>query len=762
MASAILILLWIKSEVSTDRFYAKADRIYLLYHRAKVNGQLKAFEQTPEVLAPALQQYFPEVEKTARVINVTFLVSAAEKHFNSRGAFTDSGFLSIFNLPLLSGDVVQSLNSRYNIVLTEKMAKKLFGNESALGKTVRIDSNANFKVSAVLKDLPSNSSFDFDYLLPWSFLTDLGWEDVNWTNNYAYTYILLRPGASQSDFDARVKNIVIDHSKGSAVESKSEIFSQPLKRTYLYSKDENGKLVTGRIVMVRLFSVIAAFILLIACINFMNLSTARSEKRAKEVGIRKVSGAYRSTLVAQFIGESTMISGMAFIMALILVQLVLPAFNELVGKILKIDYASPLFWLFSLAFILFTGLTAGSYPALYLSSFSPAKVLKGTFKRANALVAPRKILVILQFTFAIILIISTIIVKDQIDYVQQRDAGYNRNNLVYTFIQGDASKHYSLIKNELLSSGTAIAATRSANPITRKWGDDWGYQWQGSKEADIHTVFTELGSDADFVKTVGVKLLQGRDIDIYKYPADSASVLLNESAVKIMRLDNPVGQIIRRKGYPDQWHVVGVVKDFILESPFESVVNPMMIKGPSYFFQVMHFKLNPANTTSANLAKAEAIFKKYNPQYPFEYVFADESYARKFEEVKRTGSLSFLFAGLTILISCLGLFGLATYMAENRIKEIGVRKVLGAGVTNIAMLLSADFLRLVLIAFLIASPVAWYAMDTWLKNYTYRINIQWWVFVAAGLLSILIAIVTISYQAIRAALSNPVKSLRTE
>ena len=464
----------------------------------------------------------------------------------------------------------------------------------------------------------------------------------------------------------------------------------------------------------------------------------------------------------QFIGESTMISGIAFIIAHILVQLVLPAFNELVGKTLRVDYDSPLFWIFSLAFILFTGLTAGSYPALYLSSFSPAKVLKGTFKRANALVAPRKILVILQFTFAIILIISTIIVKDQIDYVQQRDAGYNRNNLVYTFMQGDASKHYSLIKNELLSSGAAIAATRSANPITRKWNDSWGYEWQGSTETDNHTVFVELGSDADFVKTVGVKLLQGRDIDIYKYPADSAAVLLNESAVKIMRMNNPVGQIIRRKGYPDQWHVVGVVKDFILESPFESVVNPMMIKGPSYFFQVMHFKLNPANTTSVNLAKAEAIFKKYNPQYPFEYVFADESYARKFEEVKRTGSLSFLFAGLTILISCLGLFGLATYMAENRIKEIGVRKVLGAGVTNIAMLLSTDFLRLVLIAFLIASPVAWYAMDSWLKNYTYRIDIQWWVFAAAGLLSILIAVVTISYQAIRAALSNPVKSLRTE
>lgn len=756
MASALLILLWVQNELSTDRFYSKTERLYKMYNREKFDGQLHSWNSTPKVLAPALKKDYPDVEDATRYNNITFLVSNGDKHLNVRGAFTDSSFLNMFSFPLLKGNVHQALNKSYSIVLTQKLAKKLFGDEDAMGKTVRIDSSENFTVSAVLKDLPNNTSFDFEYLLPWGFMDKLGWNDGNWGNNSVSTFVLLKPNASQSAFDKKVENITRNHSK-----ETTQVFTQPVSRLHLYSKDENGKLVGGQIEMVNLFIIIAIFILLIACINFMNLSTAQSEKRAKEVGIRKVAGAYRKGLIAQFIGESTVISFIAFIIAVLLVQFSLQPFNDLTGKILFIDYSNPFFWLFGMLFILFTGLIAGSYPAFYLSSFTPVKVLKGTFKKTNALFTPRKVLVVLQFSFAIILIISTIIVEHQIKFVQNREAGYNRNNLVYTFVQGDADKNYQLIKQELVSSGAATSVSRSVNPITQRWNDSWGFSWNGSTEADAKTDFVRMGSDADFVKTIGVKLLKGRDIDIYNYPTDSTAVLLNESAVKAMRFTNPIGQTL--KNFDKEFHVVGVIKDFILESPFEKTINPIIVFGPSVdFFQVIHFKLNPANADMENIAKAESVFKKYNPQQPFEYIFADESYAKKFKAQERSGKLSGLFAALTIFISCLGLFGLATYMAESRIKEIGVRKVLGASVGGITTLLSKDFLKLVLLAFIIASPVAWYVMDKWLQSYTYRVNIEWWIFASAGLLSMLVAFATVGYQAIKAAMANPVKSLRTE
>ena len=756
MASAILILLWIQNELSYDRFYKKSDRLYSMYNRDKFNGEMWAWNSTPKVMAPTIKHDYPEVEDAVRYNDITFLTTVGEKKFNIRGAFVDSGFLSMFDFPLISGNVKQSLAGNYNIVLTQKTAKKLFGNEDPMGKTVLIDSNANFTVSAVLKDLPNNTKFDFEYLLPWAFMNKLGWDDNYWGNNSVTTYVTLKPGTSHEAFDKKVKDITTSHSKES-----EKVFSYPVSRQHLYSKNENGNLVDGQIETVRLFAIIAGFILLIACINFMNLSTARSEKRAKEVGIRKVAGAMKGSLIAQFIGESVLISALAFIFAIIAVQCSLGGFNQLVGKELSINYGNPFFWLFAVGFILFTGFIAGSYPAFYLSSFTPVKVLKGTFKKMNALVTPRKVLVVLQFTFAIILIISTIIVQHQIKFAQNRDAGYNRNNLVYTFMQGDADKHYLAIKNDVIKSGAVVSVTRSANPITQRWSDSWGFTWEGSTETDKKLDFTRLGSDADFIKTTGVTLKEGRDIDIYNYPTDSTAVLLNESAVAAMHLKNPIGQEIR--GGDFKMHVIGIIKDFILESPFEKKVNPMMVNGPNgNYFQVMHMKLNAANPTADNLAKLEKIFRQYNPQYPFESVFADESYARKFKSQQRTGMLATLFAGLTIFISCLGLFGLATYMAENRIKEIGVRKVLGASVFSITSLLSRDFLILVCTSLLIASPVAWWAMDKWLENYTYHISIEWWVFAIAGALSILIALATVSYQAIKAAVANPVKSLRTE
>ncbi len=759
MASAILILLWIQNEVSHDRFHEKDARLYTLNNRDRFNGELWAWNSTPNILGPTVKANYPDVEDVVRVNGVGLLFSYNETRMNVQGSFTDTGFLNMFSFPLLKGSATTALNGIYNIVVTEKLAKKLFGNEEPMGKIVRIDSVDQFTVTGVLKDLPNNTAFNFEYLLPWSYQTKLGWTDSSWGNNSVQTFVLLKPNVSQAAFDEKIKNITIDHTSGEG-KSATQVFTYPFRDAWLYGKSENGKYVGGRIEMVRLFAIIAAFILLIACINFMNLSTARSEKRAKEVGIRKVVGAPKAMLVGQFLGESILLSFLAGVLALIIVQISLSGFNTLVEKDLLIPYGSPIFWLLALLFILLTGIVAGSYPAFFLSAYKPIKVLKGTFKAAHALVTPRKILVVLQFTFAIVLIICTIIITRQINHAQKRDVGYDRNQLVYLHIQGGIDKHYDVIKNELLSSGAAVAVTKSMSPITQRWSDSWGFSWEGSTQEDRKADFIRMASDADFEKTMGVKIIEGRDINIKEYPADSTAVLLNETAVKAMRFKNPVGQVIREDG-GRTWHVVGVLKDFIFESPFHKV-EKLMVNGPAAWFNVVHFKLNPANSVAENLKRAESVFKKYNPDYPFDYRFVDEAYAKKFDSQKRTGKLAALFAGLTIFISCLGLFGLAAYMAQNRIKEIGVRRVLGASVNNITTLLSKDFLKLVVISLFIASPLAWWAMTAWLKDFEYRVDIEWWVFAAAGITSIFIALVTVGYQAIRAALSNPVKNLRTE
>jgi putative ABC transport system permease protein len=761
MASAILILLWIQNEMSHDKFHAKVDRIYTANNRDKVNGEVWAWSTTPKILGPSIKlAYGSDVEDVVRVNFANFLFTVGDKHLNVQGNFVDSGFLNVFSFPLLKGDASRALRGNYNIIITEKLAKNLFGNEEAMGKIIRVDSVDNFTVAGVLKDLPNNTAFKFQYLLPWSYLKKINQDDDFWGNNSIQTYILLKPGISQPSFDNKIKNITIDHSANTKNPSTTQVFTQLFGDQWLYSKSENGKYVGGRIEQVKLFGIIAAFILLIACINFMNLSTARSEKRAKEVGIRKVIGAQKRWLILQFIGESILLAFLAGLLAILIVELSLGAYNKLVGKELYINFGNIYFWLAAIGFILLTGLLAGSYPAFYLSSYQPVKVLKGTFKSSHALVTPRRVLVVLQFTFAIILIISTIVVLHQIKFAQGRDSGYNKDRLVYTFIQGENAKHYDQIKNELLTGGAAVAVTKSMSPITQRYSDSWGYSWPGSKPGDDKIDFVRFSSDADFVKTMGVKLVDGRDIDIKNFPADSTAVLLNETAVNIMRLKDPIGTIIKEDG-GDQWRVIGVIKDFVFESPYQKI-QQLMVTGPKSWFNVIHYKLNPALATDKALQLAKNVFNKYNPQYGFDYHFVDDDYAQKFEQEKRTGTLAGLFAGLTIFISCLGLFGLATYMAENRIKEIGVRKVLGASITSITTLLSKDFLKLVTISFLIASPIAWIAMNHWLQTYTYRVHVEWWVFALTGVLSFIIAILTVSYQAIKASLANPVKSLRSE
>jgi putative ABC transport system permease protein len=761
MAAALLIGLWVQNELSYDSFYDKAGRIYQLYSREQINGSLDVWSRVSSRQAAELKKNYAEVEDAVKFRSVWFLMTQGEKKFNLDGAFVDSGFLSVFSLPLLAGNAKTALSGNQGIVLTEHLAKNLFGNEDPMGKSVRIDSGDNFKVTGVLKDLPGNTEFTFQYLLPWSYVTRLGWDDVggSWNLTNGVTYVLLRPDASQTVFDAKIRDIVKRH-VNTGQGSSRETLTQPIARAHLYSKAENGRLTGGLISMVRLFSLIAVFILLIACINFMNLSTARSQKRAKEVGIRKVVGALKSTLILQFIGESILLAALAFVLALGMVQLSLKPFDQLIEARLQLQLDNGYFWLTSLAFILFTGLVAGSYPAFYLSSFRPVTVLKGAFRNVHALVTPRKVLVVLQFTFAVVLIISTIIVELQIRYARNRDSGYNQDRLVYTFVQGQVLPHYDLIKHDLLSSGAAVGVTKLFSPITWQMGAVTGYSWPGSREEDKKRYFSQFESDADFIKTSGTKLVAGRDIDLKTYPTDSTALLLNETAVKAMRLNNPIGAIVRNDRGVD-CHVVGVVKDFIIESPYDPI-QPMVIQGLSTTYPVVHFRLNPAKTIADDLAKAEKVFKQYNPQYPFDYYFVDESYNAKFKAQQQQGTLGLLFAGLTIFISCLGLFGLASYMAETRTREIGIRKVLGASVAGIAGLMARDFVTLVLISVLIASPIAWYAMHSWLQGFGYRIDIGVWIFLAAGGLAVLIALATVSYQAVKAAMSNPVKSLRSE
>ena len=758
MAAAILITLWIQHEMSYDQFHVKKDRIYEAWNKAHFSGKLQCWNTTPKILARTLEKDVPEVERAVRVYwprNILF--SLGEKRLTAAGNQVDTGFLQMFSFPMLKGNPQTALNDGYSIVLTEKLAKNLFGDEDPMGKILKLDNKDNFTVTGILKDLPNNSRFGFEFLTNWELVKRQGEDDSSWGNNSTRTYVLLKENASMASANDKIKGIKVRYSKDE--DPNWEMFIYPSSRWRLYSSFTNGKEDGGLIDFVKLFGVIALFILLIACINFMNLSTARSEKRAKEVGIRKVVGAQKGSLIGQFIGESIMIACIAGILALGLVQLSLPAFGKLTDKELHLDFANIYFWLSAIGFIVFTGIVAGSYPAFFLSSFKPVKVLKGTFKAAHALVTPRKMLVVLQFTFAIILIICTSIVKQQIDHAQNRETGYDRNNLVYHFLTDELRKSYPLVKNELLSSGVATSVSRTSSPLTQGWSDTWGFEWVGKDPAD-KTDFDRYVADEELVKTAGFRITRGRDFNLKEFPTDSSGMILNESAVKAMNFKDPIGQIVKDDGR--EYHVVGVINDFILQSPYYPT-KPMVIEGCSNdWMNVIHFKLNAANSTADNLKKAEAIFKKYNPEYPFEYKFIDEEYSQKFKAEERTGTLAALFAGLTIFISCLGLFGLATYMAENRIKEIGIRKVLGASIPGITALLSKDFLKLVMISFVIASPVAWWMMDKWLQDYPYHVNIHWYVFAIAGLLSFLISVLTVSYQAIKAAVANPVKSLRTE
>src|SRR6478736_3848229 len=549
MASAMLIFLWIQHEVSYDQFHEKKDRIYEAWNREVFSGKLQCWSTTPKVLGPAMQQEFPEVELASRVDwGRDHLFTVGEKNISIDGNIVDSGFLRVFSFPLLKGNPSKVLEKPYSIVVTEKFAKKFFGDQDPIGKTVQVNRKDIFTITGLLKDLPTNTRFDFEYLLPWSYMRSQGDDDTYWGNNSTKTYVLLKPNTSIASVQEKIKKIKSRHEKS---EANNEMFLYPMDRWRLHSRFEQGIESGGMIEMVRLFAIIAGFILLIACINFMNLSTARSEKRAKEVGIRKVIGAQRNSLVGQFLGESILISVISGIVALLLVILFLPAFNTLTEKELSINFFNVYFWLVFLCFIIFTGLLAGSYPAFYLSAFQPVKVLKGTFKKAHAVINPRKVLVVLQFTFAIILIISTIIVKEQIDHAQRRDSGYSKDNLMYHFLTGDLEKNFELVRNELLSQGVATSVTKTSAPPTQGWSDTWGIEWPG-KDPNDKTDFDIYFADEHLTKTIGLQLISGRDFNLKEFQTDSTAMLLNESGAKAMGFKDPIGQIVKNNDI--EWH----------------------------------------------------------------------------------------------------------------------------------------------------------------------------------------------------------------
>ncbi|MDR0796639.1 MAG: ABC transporter permease [Tannerella sp.] len=758
MAAAILILAWIYHEWSYDRFHDKEKNLYVTYSRIPVDGSLQCFDSTPFPLGPTLKTDYPEMAGVARLVYSDLVYGNEDAKFRIRTGYIDTDFLTMFDFPLLYGNRETALNDPYSVILTEKATMRLFGKEDPMGKTVLVNNQYPKTVTGVMKDLPANTFFQFEALLSVpSRIIDGGTYNENWGSQSVRTFVELHPSARLDAVNESIRGLVHAHSNNTA---DIELFLHPLGKQHLFSTFVNGIPVGGGLVeQMRLFGLIAGLILLIACINFMNLSTARSQKRAKEVGVRKVMGGKRLSLIRLFLGESMMVSFIAGGVALVLALMVLPVFSALMGKQLSLNLVNGWFWVAGLGFVIFTGLLAGSYPAFYLSSFLPVKVLKGVFRTNRSSVSPRKVLVVVQFTVACALIVSTLVIHRQLKYAQNRATGYDKEQLVYVNLSGDAAKNYEIIKQELFNSGTALSVTKTSSPMSAGWTSTRSVDWQG-KDLETSMSFDLYWTDADWAKTVGTTIIEGRDVDIYSYPTDSTAILLNETAVKIMNLEHPVGEIIRTLGI--EWRVVGVVKDFILRSPYEPVW-PTLIGGPAWgSLRMMHVKLNGHRNMADNLAFIAQLYKQYEPAFPFEYHFVDEEYARKFQSEQKMGSLLTWFAGLTIFISCMGLFALVAYMAETRRKEIGIRKVLGASVSDVVFLLSKEFLILVMISVSIASPVAWWAMSKWLSGYAYRTDIPWWLFIVVGIISLCIALLTVGFQAIRAAMANPVKAIKSE
>lgn len=765
MAVAMLIGLWIYAQVSYDRFLPGYQQAYKVRFNVNNNGEINTVGSTNLPLADALKKDFPEIKYVAQTDWMgSHPLTVGDKRINVNGAMAGSDFLKIFQYPLIKGNVNAVLSDPYSIVLSQTAATALFGRAEAIGKMVKIDNFHDLRVTGILKDVPANSTFQFSFIVPFTYyaITDNEVKQslTNWDNNSFQTFVALQPNVSYAELAPKIKGTMVRHSPKYYAQTKAELFLEPLKNWHLFSEYRNGVVSGGLIDYVRMFTLIGILILVIACINFTNLATARSEKRAREVGVRKAIGSSRKNLIFQFLVESMTLTFLAFLLSLLSVAVALPAFNNLTHTEISIPFSNGVFWLLMVGFVVFTGLLSGGRPAFYLSSFKPVKVLKGSLQTGKAGNLPREILVVLQFTCSIALIISTLIIYQQIDHAKDRPVGYDASRLVMTDATGDLTRGYDAFKNEMLATGVVSSVTKSSSPVTDIWANNSVTDWSGRLPGETLSLAIIGVSDADYFKTLGMKMESGRNFT-GNLGTDSLSVILNEAAVKRMRYKAPINQVITWHTVEQRATVIGVVKDALMASPFSNSVPTIFIYQPSWS-SVVTYRLSPTVNTRAALAKLAPVFSRYNPTIPFQYHFVDESYASKFDFESLIGKLAGLFASLAIMISSIGLFGLAAYMAEKRTKEIGIRKVLGATVPQVWMLLSKEFVILVIISCLIASPVSYYYLHAWLLKYQYRITIGPGVFILAGVGSIALTLLTISFQAIKAALMNPVKSLRTE
>lgn len=764
MAVAMLIGLWIYDELSYNKSFPNYERIAQVMQHQTFDGEVNTQTANPYLMGDEIRDKYGSDFKYIVMSSWMgdHLLTFEDKKLSKTGNFFEPAITEMLSLKMLKG-TRSDLKEMNSVLLSESTAKAYFGDADPLGKLMKVDNKMNVKVTGVYEDLPYNSDFkDLSFILPWElYLSNQPWikEMTNpWRSNFTQTYAQLADQSDMAQVSAKIKNVKFNKIRPEERAFKPVVFLHPLSKSRLYSGFKNGINTGGRIEFVWLFGIIGAFVLLLACINFMNLSTARSEKRAKEVGIRKAVGSVRGQLINQFFSESLLVVVVAFVVSLLLVQLILPAFNEVADKQLSILWVNPLFWLLGIGFTLLTGLIAGSYPALYLSSFQPIKVLKGTFQVGRFAAVPRKVLVVVQFTVSVTLIIGTIVVFRQIQYAKSRPIGYSREGLLTVPINTpDLTGHYDVLRNDLLKTGAVTEMSESSSPITSIWAINNGYDWRG-KDPSIQGNFAAVSVTHDFGKTIGWEFKEGRDFS-RDFAMDSSGIILNETAVKFMGLKKPIGEIVKIN--EKSFHVIGVVKDLVMQSPYSPVFRTSFVLDYNDV-AVINIKINPAISSREALAKLEVVFKKHNPSAPFEYKFVDDEYAKKFSDEERIGKLATFFAILAIFISCLGLFGLASFVAEQRTKEIGIRKVLGASVTNLWGLLSKDFVLLVIISCLISSPIAYYFMNNWVQKYEYHTDISWWVFVASGAGALIITLLTVSFQAIKAALMNPVKSLKTE
>ncbi len=760
LAVALLIGLWVHHEYSYDAFLPDGGQLYQVRRNFNNNGDTLNFTSSSLKLADALRNQVPEIESVAEASHFHNTgVRIGDKKFFIRGAHVGGDFLKMFRYPLRQGNAQNVLQDPYSIVLTESTAKAFFGDENPVGKTVRFDNKSDLRVSGILRDLPSNSSLQFSFLVPFSHLEAVNpyvkmARSDNFAQNAYNVFVKLKPGVSYGQVAAKIGPIQHTETDNSNA-MNSWVILQPLRNWHLYSNYVNGHETAGLLTYVRLFTLIGVLVVLIASINFVNLTTARSAQRAREVGIRKSIGSRRGQLIAQFLTESFLMTGAAFALALLLVWGLLPAFNALLGIPLVVPYGSGTFWLVLLAGVSVTALLAGSPPALYLSSFEPVKVLKGAVRTGPAAAWPRKLLVITQFTCSIGLIMGAVVIYRQIEHARSRPTGYDLNRLLVTPMNDELAGNYAILKDELLRNSIAESVTQSSSPATEIWWHGGLSRWPG-RQGDENAEMGFIRAGRDYFQTLGMPLAAGRN---FRHEHDTSSAILNEAAVKLLRLKSPLGQQVTWNG--TDYTIVGVTKDALMQNPFGSA-EPTMFTCTPEPQSMMLYRLSPRISTQEALSRLTALFNRYNPAYPYDYAFADERYAAKFNLEVLIGKLSGIFAGLAIFISSLGLFGLAAYMAEQRTKEIGVRKVLGASVMSIWGLLSKDFVGLVLIAFVIATPTAWYFLENWLAGYNYRTDLAWWVFAAVGIGAVGITLLTVSYQSIKAALRNPVQSLRSE